>query len=75
MVVNDLDVMRVIFLPKETDTPLVIDPNAVLTRAVALERLKMITRRGSQVIQPGTGVKHSQLSASSAQYVLGETLG
>jgi hypothetical protein len=31
MIIDDLDVVGVTILPLETDTPLVIDPDAVLT--------------------------------------------
>lgn len=75
MIVDNFNFMRMILMPEEADAPLVIDPNAVLPVAVALERLEMIAGRDKQVRQPGTGIEHSQLSASNAQYIRGEALG
>ena len=45
MVVRDLDVPCFAIAPSETDTPLIVDPNAVLPASVAPQRLKTIARR------------------------------
>jgi hypothetical protein len=42
VVIDDLNVERVPVLPLKTDTPLPIDPNAVLTFTVSLEGLELI---------------------------------
>jgi hypothetical protein len=47
MIVNDLDHVGITLLPDEADTPLVVDPYAVLPSAVALlHRLKSVTWQG-----------------------------
>ena len=42
MVIHNFYVMRVFALPAETNAPLVIDADAVLTRAVAFESFKAV---------------------------------
>lgn len=51
MVIDNLHLVSVAFSPNEADTPLIIDPNTVLSFAVAAERFEAIPRRGSQVAQ------------------------
>ena len=47
MVINDLNVTRIRIDPPETDPPLVIDPNAVLSSSVTGETFQTIPRNGS----------------------------
>jgi hypothetical protein len=51
VVVDDLDILRSIRGPNETDTPLVIDPDAVLAFPIALEGLQAIAWGYPQVVQ------------------------
>ncbi len=51
VVVHDLDIMRSAVFPVEAQTPLVIDPNAELTSAIAPEAFQAIPRRGAQEFQ------------------------
>ena len=44
MVINDFHIERIPVLPLKTDTPLLIDPNAVLAFTVPLEGLELICR-------------------------------
>jgi len=39
VVIHDLDIVRVSVAPRKADPPAVVDPNAVLAIAVALEGL------------------------------------
>ncbi len=48
VVVCDFDVERVSRFPAEAETPLVIDSDAVLSRAVAFESFQSVTRRNAQ---------------------------
>jgi L-alanine-DL-glutamate epimerase-like enolase superfamily enzyme len=64
VVVDDLDIVRIASLPYEADAPLVVDANAVLAPAVALERLQMIAWRGLQVLEDPSAVQIEQLPAS-----------
>jgi hypothetical protein len=44
VIIDDFDVVRAVFVPRETDAPLAIDPDAVLPTSVADQCLKMIAR-------------------------------
>jgi len=44
MIVDDLYVVGVTSFPPETDAPLVVDPDTVLTLAIALQSLQAIRR-------------------------------
>lgn len=63
MVVHDLDGPSLAISPGEADTPLIIDANAHLTGAIALQLFKTVAGRRPQIIEGLRGVKHLQLSA------------
>jgi hypothetical protein len=63
MIIDNLDVFGVTCAPDKTETPLIVDTNAVLTGAVALERLKAIAWWNLQVVNRGCRIKNFQLSA------------
>ncbi len=45
MIVDKFDVVGVVFLPAETETPLAIDPDAELASPIAFKGLQTISRR------------------------------
>jgi hypothetical protein len=47
VVIDNLNVARIRIYPSETDPPLIIDPNAVLTPSVTGEGFEAISRNGS----------------------------
>jgi hypothetical protein len=51
MVVYDLDIVGVSLTPAEADTPLVVDPNAILSFPVSSQFLKAISWWNTKVIQ------------------------
>jgi len=51
MVIRDLNVERITGAPFETDSPLVINSDAVLSDAITAQLLESICRRDSQVIE------------------------
>ena len=57
VVIHDLDPFRALFVPDEANAPLIIDANAVLALATALQRFKSIARRYAQIIQHRGPVK------------------
>jgi len=61
VVVHDLNVVGIMAPPGEADAPLVIDANAVLAPAVALERVQLIARRGLQIFKQASPVKIQHL--------------
>jgi len=59
MVVNDFDINRTgrPFRPFEANSPLVIDTNAELTLAIAVERFQPIASQRREIIQVACGFK------------------
>ena len=51
VVIDDFDIVRITFSPFKTDAPLVIDPDAMLSFAVALQGLQPVAWRHPQVLQ------------------------
>jgi hypothetical protein len=51
VVVDEFDIISTSVLPREADSPLVVDPDAVLPPSVALERLEAVARRNPQVLE------------------------
>lgn len=49
MVVNDFNVERVPLAPAKTESPLLVHAHAVLSLAIAFERLELISGRHAQV--------------------------
>ena len=62
MIVNDFDVLRAGIGPDETNTPLIIDANAVLAFVVAAKWFEPIAWRYHQILQDACSVQHGQLS-------------
>jgi hypothetical protein len=56
--------MRAISHPDETDPPLFVDSDTVLTRSIAFELLQPISGWGHQVFEMRSAVEHGQLSFS-----------
>ena len=52
MIVSNLDLFGATFDPTKTQAPLVVDPDAVLSRTISFERFESVGRRYSQVIEP-----------------------
>jgi hypothetical protein len=51
MIINDFHVMRIAVYPAEADSPLIVDPNAILTGAIAREFFQSIAWRHAQVVE------------------------
>jgi hypothetical protein len=64
VVVGDLHVVGISAVPSETDTPLVVDRDAVLPGPITSQLLQPIPGLHAKVIQPGSGVHHPKLSQS-----------
>jgi len=72
VVVDDFDTVRTSLRPHEADTPLPIDPDAVLAGSIALQRLEVIVRRHGKVVQYPGVVQNSQLPQGTPLDVLGQ---
>lgn len=64
MVVHDLNVVGIPVAPNKADTPLIVDPNAVLSLSVSVERFQPIARRRCQVPQISGNIQLAQLPLS-----------
>jgi hypothetical protein len=64
MIVDDFDRVALPVLPFETDAPLIVDTNAVLSGAVPFKRFQAICGRNPQVSEVLGGVEHPQLPTS-----------
>lgn len=65
VVVNDLDLLGTSLGPGETDPPLVVNSDAVLTRSITFELFQPIARRDSQVIERVGGTELPKLPECS----------
>jgi hypothetical protein len=63
MIVDDLNVPGFAVPPNKTYPPLIVDANAVLPLAVAVQRLQTITRRHTQIVELFGRVDRKQLRA------------
>jgi hypothetical protein len=66
VIVDDPDVVGIAILPAETDPPLLIDPNAMLSRSAPLEFLESITGRDAEVLKLLGGVDEDELAEHRA---------
>lgn len=65
MVIDNLDFMNIAIAPNETNTPLVVDPDAVLARSVPSQRLQPVTGRLAYILQPLGNVQCPQFALSN----------
>jgi hypothetical protein len=65
VVIRDLDFVRPVNLPDEADAILIVDSDAVLADAVALQRFQPVTRRDAQVAQVDGCFNLVQLASAS----------
>jgi hypothetical protein len=62
MIIDDLDVVGVTVFPPETDTPLVIDSDAILALSVSGQLLVPIPPGNPHIIQRLGGVQQQELA-------------
>ena len=53
VVVDELDIIRTSFMPGEAESPLGVDPNAVLAASIASQSLEPVARWDAQVFDIG----------------------
>ena len=63
VVISDLYIERIAFFPDETDSPLVVDPNAVLTCPVFLKGFEMVTTINRKHAEVSRGIQYQKLAA------------
>jgi hypothetical protein len=74
MIVYNFNIVSVSFAPTEADTPLVIDPNAVLSLTVSSQFLKAISWRDNEIIQLLRCIQQEQFPLSDAPQIRGKFL-
>jgi len=57
MIVNDFHVMRAIFAPFEADSPLPVDPNAIVSLSISAQDFQSIARKTCQVLQASCAIQ------------------
>ena len=62
MVVDDLDLVCMALSPDKTDSPLIVDPDGVLSFARASQSFKAISRWYAKVVDSPGVVEYTQLS-------------
>jgi hypothetical protein len=69
VVVDDFDAIRVTLLPFEADSPLIIDPNAILSLAITVQPLQLVSWRAAQVIKRFRCIQQQKFSQGRTVYV------
>jgi hypothetical protein len=67
VVVDDFDIFRSSVTPAKTDTPLIVEPDAELTQALANERLEPVAGRCHQFANRCSLVEQTQLADGDAE--------
>jgi len=62
MVIHDFNIVSIPFPPNKADAPLVVDADAVLPSAIAMQRFEPITRWRGQIAQVCRSIDLCQLS-------------
>jgi hypothetical protein len=74
MIIYNFNFINAVFSPFKTDSPLIIDVNAVLPFAYSLQRFKTVRGWDAQVIQSSRFMEHDQLSLCNALDIVGQFL-
>jgi hypothetical protein len=69
VIIDDLHIFRARIRPSKANTPLLVDPDAVLASAVALEGLEAVARRNLEVIDSASDLQLPQPAARHPRYV------
>jgi hypothetical protein len=75
VVIGDFNLGGVALFPAETNSPLVIDPNRMLSFAIAFQELEPVAGRGSQIMQILCPVDNSEFAPSGVLNLVGQLSG
>lgn len=75
MIIDNFDVGALSIAPAKADTPLIVYPDAMLTRALALQPFQAIRRWNAQIIKALRGIKHPQLPTREGLNLVWQTAG
>jgi hypothetical protein len=62
VIVHDFDILGVSFVPTKADSVPIVDPDAVLSDPIPLQRLQTVSRRSQEFAQLLREVQHPQFS-------------
>ena len=62
MVINDFDLVRIPVFPDETDAPLVVNANTMLSGPLPFQAFKPVARRHPQILKTFRTVKTKQFA-------------
>ncbi len=71
MIIHDLHVIGIFLPPHEANPPLIVDPDAVLTRATTCEFLEAISRGNPKILKSHGPVQHPQFPQGNLLDILG----
>jgi hypothetical protein len=72
MIIHDFDLFRVTLPPYKADSPLVIDPQAMLSLAIPFQGFQPVGRGKTQILQVNSGVECVQSHERSLLNVVWE---
>jgi hypothetical protein len=75
VVIHNFNVEGVPYPPFKANTPLVIDPNAVLALPAPVQGFQMVCRRDPQIVQGNSPAYHSELPKGCLLNVVGQPMG
>jgi hypothetical protein len=62
MIIHDFNVMWTVIFPRKADSPLVVDPDTVLSHSVSGQLFQSISRTRGEVAQLHCAIQHNQLA-------------
>jgi hypothetical protein len=69
VVIDNFDIVGTSVIPEETDAPLVVDADTVLTGAIALKQFETITGWHAEIFDATALVDHAKFSQCDILYV------
>jgi hypothetical protein len=75
MIINNLNIVCILVLPFETDSPLIVNANAVLSFSIPGQSFKLVSRRDSKVLDCRTPIQHPELSKCDLLNIVRQLFG
>ena len=72
MIINNLNILAIAFVPPEYNAILIVDPDAMVSLPVSLQRLKPVGRGRQQISQGVSGIEHIQFPLRHFPQCLGK---
>ena len=60
VIIGDFDFIRSVSLPEKTNTPLIVDPDAMLPDPIRMQHLQPVSWWGTQVLEIRRVIEHGQ---------------